>query len=102
MFNAIIEPIQILTFASQLNRYKRREQMIPASYLFRDIYDQRWGNPRDMEPPMDPPLPQPGKGKGYFIRIYGFISLRFSHLQKYKRLHGFPCRRDVHPGELVR
>lgn len=47
--------------------------MIPASYLFRDIYDQRWGEPAGLRP-AEPPLPRQRHRKGYAARIYRLIA----------------------------
>lgn len=47
--------------------------MIPASYLFRDIYDQHWANPSDLRP-VEALLPRQRRRKGYVARIYSFIT----------------------------
>ncbi|MBA8881335.1 hypothetical protein FHW16_005073 [Phyllobacterium myrsinacearum] len=50
--------------------------MIPASYLFRDIYRQHWGDPCDMKP-LDLSHPRPGNGKGYLARAYSSVMTLF-------------------------
>lgn len=46
--------------------------MIPASYLYKDMYTRNWGDPRNMN--AEPACEPRGPSKGHFAGLAGLLS----------------------------
>jgi len=53
---------------------RQEDVMIPASYFYKDVYTQSWGDPRKAE--AEPVACEPrGPSKGHFAGLAGLLAL---------------------------
>jgi hypothetical protein len=60
--------------------------MIPASYLFKDVYRQHWGDPSQNQPvALERPRRRSVRASGVASRIYSALAATYDHLRRSSR-----------------